>query len=69
MTPSIIATSTYWPLPVRSRLAQRGEQADREVQAGARVADLRAGDERRAVRHAGRAHRAAHRLRARSRTP
>src|SRR4051812_10674079 len=44
-------------------LAQRREQADGEMQPGARVADLRAGDERRAVRHAGGAHRPAHRLR------
>jgi hypothetical protein len=44
-------------------LAQRREQADREVKAGAGVADLRAGDKRRALGQAGRAHRAAHRLR------
>jgi hypothetical protein len=42
---------------------QRGEQPDGEMQASARVADLCAGDERRTVRHAGGAHRAAHRLR------
>ncbi len=50
-------------LPGLLGLAQRGEQADGEVQPGARVADLRAGDEGRAVGHAGGAHRAAHRLR------
>ena len=44
-------------------LAQRREQTDREMQAGARVADLRARDERRAIGYAGGAHRAAHRLR------
>ena len=48
---------------MRVRLVQRAEQPDRQMQSGARVADLRAGDERRAVGHAGGAHRAAHRLR------
>ena len=50
------------PLAGFLRLAQRREQPDRQMQPRARVADLRAGDERRAVGHAGRAHRAAHRL-------
>ena len=44
-------------------LVQRGQQPDRQMQAGAGIADLRASDKRRAVRHAGGAHRAAHRLR------
>ena len=44
-------------------LPERREQADREMQPRSRVADLRAGDERRTVGHAGGAHRAAHGLR------
>jgi len=43
-------------------MAQRRQQADREVQPRSRVAYLRAGDERRPVRNPGGAHRAAHRL-------
>jgi hypothetical protein len=43
-------------------LMQRRQQADGQMQAGAGVANLRAGDERRALRRAGCAHCAAHRL-------
>jgi hypothetical protein len=49
-------------LPGAVRLVQCAEEADREMQPGARVADLGAGDERRAIGHPGRAHRPAHRL-------
>ena len=44
-------------------LMQGAEQADGQMQAGTGIADLRPGDKRCAVRHAGGAHRAAHRLR------
>ena len=44
-------------------LVQRGKQSDREMQAGSRVADLRARDIRRTFGNARGAHRAAHGLR------
>ena len=43
-------------------LVQRRQEADRQMQSRAGIADLRTRDERRAIRHTCRAHRPAHRL-------
>ena len=58
-----MAQSTFWPRPVRVRWIERRDDAEREMQAGAAVADLRAGDQRRAFAEAGGRGRAAGALR------
>ena len=68
-TASCIGASTFWPRPVRVALVQRGDDAQRQVQAGAAVADLRAGDHRRAVVEAGGGGRRRRRTGRRSRRP
>ena len=58
-----MAQVTRWPLPRHGAVIERRDDAERQMQAGAAVADLRAGDERRAVAEAGGGGRAAGALR------
>ena len=58
-----MAQSTFCPRPVRIALIERRDNAEREMQAGAEIADLRAGHERRPVAKAGGRCRAAGALR------
>ena len=58
-----MAQTTRWPRPDFSRWEERGDDAEGQVQAGARVADLGAGDGWRPVVEAGGAGAAAGALR------
>ena len=60
--PSSMEKSTWQPLPVRCAPGERGQDGDRDPQAGSQVGDRQAGLHRAAAPLAGQAHDAAHRL-------